>query len=196
MKPFIVFLLILVVGLQVSGQQKNEAKIQLLQEKIAQLVGELQKETQLNTMKHVNQVEGFKDGLWIESTNGEFWFTNYKMGLKDGKMNVFYTSGKKYVEAEYKEGFLIGKVTFYDTKGVVEETYEKIVQNDSIVEIQIEKAEGDHIYFTKEKHRYDYKAYMKRYTADGILYTEGLGLFDDKWIFKSFKVGEWISHEN
>ena len=196
MKSFVVLLLSLVVGLQLPGQQKNEAKIQQLQEKIAQLVGELQKETQLNTMKHVNQIEGYKEGLWIESTNGEFWFINYKTGLKDGRMNVFYTSGKKYVEAEYKEGFLIGKVTFYDTKGVVEETYEKIARNDSIVDVQIEKAEGDHIYFTKEKHRFDYKAYMKRYTATGILYTEGFGLFDDKWIFKSFKVGEWISHEN
>ena len=196
MKSFVVLLFILFIGQQLTGQPKNEAKIQLLQEKIAQLVGELQKETQLNTMKHVNQVEGFKDGLWIESTNGEFWFTNYKMGLKDGKMNVFYTSGKKYVEAEYKEGFLIGKVTFYDTKGVASATYEKIAQNDSIVDIQIEKAEGDHIYFTKEKHRYDYKAYTKRYTAGGILYSEGFGLFDDKWIFTSFKVGEWKSPDN
>ena len=195
MRPTFLLFLLLFGGLSLRAQQDNEAKIQSLQERIAQLVGELQKVTKLNYMQHVNQVEGYKQGLWIESTNGEFWFTNYKMGKKDGKMTVFYTSGKKYVEANYKDGFLIGNVTFFDPKGVIDMTYEKIAQNDTIVEIQVEAAEGDHIYFTKENHKYEYKAYMKRYTEKGTLYAEGFGLFDDRWIFKSFKIGNWISHD-
>ena len=72
MKTLMVLLFLLLVGIHLEGQPRDEAKIQLLQEKIAQLVGELQKETQLNTMKHVNQVEGYKEGLWI--------FKSFKVG--------------------------------------------------------------------------------------------------------------------
>jgi len=182
------------LGLVLKAQQ-NEAKIQVLQEKIAQLVGELSKVTQLNYMQHVNQVEGFKHGLWIESSNGELWFINYKMGLKDGKLTVFYKTGKKYAEANYKEGFPIGKITIYQPNGLISETYENIASNDTIVEVQKEIPEGDHIYFTKEKHRYDFKAYMKRFSEEGKLYTEGFGLFDDAWIFRSFKTGNWKTYD-
>lgn len=192
---FFLIILILFLGFNISGQQFNNTKIIEIQDKIAKLIGELKKETSVNYMKHFNQVEGFKQGLWIESTNGYLWFINYKGGLKDGNMLIYYTSGIKHVEAKYKDGFLIEKVVFYDTKGVVEQTYENITLNDSIVERKIESVEGGRIYFSKDKHKFDYKAYIKRYTSEGVLYKEGYGLFDDNWIFKMQPIGEWKGNE-
>jgi len=180
---------------KVNGQQINNSKILKLQDKIAQMIGELKNETSVNYMKHINQVEGFKQGLWIESTNGEVWFANYDLGLKHGDLTIYSTSGKKYVAAKYDKGFLIDTVVFYNLKGLISETYENITSNDTIVERQIETAEGDKIYFSKEKHRFDYKAYVKKYTDEGILYAEGFGLFDDAWILHLFPIREWKYHE-
>lgn len=183
--------LILIFVVQVSGQQINKSKIIELQDSIALMIGKLKKETSVNYMQHINQVEGFKQGLWIESTNGEVWFINYDQGLKHGDLTVYYTFGKKLLEAKYDKGFLIDSVVFYDPKGVISETYENITLNDSIVDRQIETAEDGNIYFSKVKHRFDYKAYIKRYTEEGFLYKEGFGLFDDEWILRMFPIGEW-----
>ncbi|MBV6647078.1 MAG: hypothetical protein KI790_16595 [Cyclobacteriaceae bacterium] len=175
--------------------QSNEQQIEQLQDQIAKSVGELKKLTSVNYMKHFNQVQGFKHGLWIESTNGELWFANYDTGLKHGELTIYYTSGKKYIEATYDQGTLTGKVTFYDTRGGLLQTYERIEPNDTIVERPIEKVEGKSIYFTKEKHRYDYRVYVKKYMSSGVLYKEGYGLVDDDWILTYFSVGEWQQHE-
>ena len=195
MRTFSTFsLLFFLLVVQISAQDKS-AKIQNLQDQIAKTIGEIKKISKVNYMKHYNQVEGFKHGLWIESTNGEIWFTNYDMGLKHGKQTIYYTGGMKYIEANYDQGELIDKVTFYDPQGGLLWTYEGIEPNDSIVEIKREKAEGNKIYFTKEKYRYDYRVYIKKYMDNGLLYKEGYGLIDKDWIFTYFPVGEWIYNE-
>lgn len=186
----------LILGFLLSCQTHAQSnRIEQLQSEIANLVAEMKKETKVNNMKHINQVEGFKDGLWIESTNGGLWFVNYKMGLKDGKMSIYYTNGQKHVDATYKDGFLVDTVKFYDPKGGLYYTYENIEYNDSIVERKKAKVEGGSIYFAKEKHRFEYRAYAKKYTSEGFLYKEGELLFDDEWIYSNFNIGEWKYHD-
>jgi hypothetical protein len=65
--------------------------------------------------------------------------------------------GKKDVEASYKQGLLTDTVKFYDSDGGLLRTYEDIALCDTIVEIKIEKSEGNKIYFSKEKHKFEYK---------------------------------------
>ncbi len=171
--------------------QTNDERIDELQDRIAQTVGELKSLGKVNYMKHVNQVEGYKQGLWLESTNGELWFTNYELGLRHGDLTIYYTSGKVFVKAKYDMGELIDKVSFFDSNGVLLKTYENIQPNDSTVERKREKVEGGKIYFTREKHRYDYKAYVKKYMSNGALYKEGYGLVDRNWFLSHFEIGEW-----
>lgn len=89
-------LLVLLFGIlffkQAEAQTENVEKIQ---SEIANLIGELKKETPVNYMKYLNQFEGFKHGLWIESIKGQIEFVNYDLGLKDGKTTIYYTNGKK-----------------------------------------------------------------------------------------------------
>jgi hypothetical protein len=191
MKKTIIAVAFFLIGLNSIGQSVDSSVIISYQDKIANLVSELNKVTSINYMKHINQVEGYKQGLWIEPTNGRIWFVNYDQGLRHGIMTIYHTNGAKNMVAEYDKGFLINKVTFYDTNGGLFQTYENIELNDTIVERQTEYAEGGRIYFSKEKHRYDYKAYVKRYTSEGVLYRKGYGLFDGAWIFQLYQLGKW-----
>jgi len=193
MKPYIFLLLfILVIPIFGCSQADQNDKIEAKQKEIMKAIAELNGMTSVNYMKHVNQVEGFKDGIWIESTNGFLWFINYKMGLKEGQMNVYYLQGQKYLEATYSKGVLIGKMIFYDTKGGLLEVNENIKLSDTIVIRNIERAEGGSIYFTKEPHKFMYSAEVKKYTETGEVYAIGRSLFDDNWGFESYRVGEWI----
>ena len=191
MKMMITVFTIALMALNLNGQAIQHSKIADIQDQIAKLISSLRTETSVNYMKHINQVEGYKQGLWIESTNNRIWFVNYEKGLRHGKMTIYHTIGSKNVEADYDNGFLIGRVIFYDANGGIFQTYENIEINDTIVERQTESVEGGRIYFTNEKHRYDYKAYVERYTSDGVLYRKGYGLFDGNWIFQLYPVGEW-----
>jgi antitoxin component YwqK of YwqJK toxin-antitoxin module len=192
MKVNIIFIALSIVPFLGCSQSDRKVEIENRQKKIVQAIGDLDKISSVNYLKHINQVEGYKDGIWIESTNGNIWFINYKMGLKEGVTSAYYLSGQKYLEANYSKGIITGVMTFYDTKGGLLQVNSNIRLNDSIVIRDLERAEGGNIYFSKEPHKFMYSADVKSYTSSGEIYAVGKLLFDDDWAFTGFKIGTWV----
>ncbi len=77
--------------------------------------------------------DGKKHGTCISrhAENGEKWVEQeYKNGLKDGKITVWYKSGEKQYSGYYKQNVPDGKWTFWNAKG--EKEKEIIYENGKI----------------------------------------------------------------
>jgi hypothetical protein len=196
------------------GQDLKEKEIEGFQDEIVKLINKESENLSINQYKHINQAIGLKDGLWIEPDRNKLWFIKYENGERNGRFYCYslYTR-KKELEGKYKNGILTDTIMTYDANGKIYSLYTGIKPTTKELKIDYEYPTGESFTFKSELHKFEYEANVKRYTAEGIVYTEGIGLFDDEKtylnydknnpslgynnslsIFRIYKFGDWKNY--
>ncbi len=198
----------------VFGQELREKDIEKFQDQIIQLIKKQSENLSINQYKHINQVVGLKDGLWIESDRGNIWFIKYTEGKRNGKFYSYSLfTGKKELEGKYLNDVLIDTILTYDANGKIYSIYTGIKPTIKELKIDYEYPVGQSFTFKSEVHKFQYEATVKKYTDEGKVYKEGVGLFDDKMtylnyneenpnaayknslsIFRIYEFGEWKNY--
>ncbi len=167
------------------GQELKE--IEKFQDEIVKLIHKQSEGLSINQYHHINQAIGIKDGLWIEPDRDALWFITYKNGKRNGKFYCYslYT-GKKELEGKYKNDILIDTIKTYNANGDIYSLYTEIKPTSKQLKIDCEYPSGESFISKNELHKFEYEGNIKRYTTEGNLYTEGIGLFDDKRTYLNY----------
>ena len=196
------------------GQDLKEKEIVEFQNEIVKLINKESENLSINQYKHVNQAIGLKDGLWIESDRDQIWFIKYENGKRNGRFYCYslYTGTRK-LEGKYINDVLTDTIKTYDANGNIYSLYTGIKPTTKELKVDYEYPSGASFTFKSELHEFQYEANVKKYTSEGKVYAEGLGLFDDKRfylnydknnsslgfnnslnIFRIYKFGEWKNY--
>lgn len=198
----------------VFGQDSKETEIEAFQNEIVKLIQKESDSLSINQYKHINQAIGLKNGLWIEPDRNALWFIKYENGKRNGRFYSYSLfNGKKELEGKYKNGILIDTIKIYDTNGNIHSLYTQIKPTTKELKIQYEYPNGESFTFKNELHKFQYEANIKKYTSEGNVYAEGVGLFDDEKayvnydennpslgynnslsIFRIYKFGDWKNY--
>lgn len=193
------------------GQEVQENEIEGFQNEIIKLIIEKSDDLSINQYKHKNQAIGLKDGLWIEPDRNKIWFIKYELGKKNGKFYCYSLfKGEKELEGRYENDVLIDTIKIYDTNGNIHLLYTDIKPTTKELKVDYEYPNGESFEFKSELHKFQYEANVKKYTSEGNVYAEGVGLFDDEKaylnydeknpslgyynsfsIFRTYKYGNW-----
>lgn len=191
----LLLLAISLISLNIYGQNNN-SKISKAFLSVAKILKELDKEVPINNIKHVNQIVGYKDGIWIESNRNELWVYNYKMGVKDGYFFcINISTEKKEVEGEYKNGFLSGTLKMYDADGKYIQIYRDIKRTKYKKNIAFFAAtkNGEDFKRFKKDVVFQYRAKYEKYTREGKIYKSGIGVFND---IKSYEIVDSVGYRS
>jgi len=196
------------------GQDLKEKEIEKFQDEIVKLINKESENLAINQYKHINQAIGLKDGLWIEPDRNKLWFIKYENGKRNGRFFCYslYT-GKKELEGKYKNDVLTDTIVTFDANGRIYSLYTGIKPTTKELKIDYEYPNGESFTFKSELHKFQYEANVKKYTSEGNVYAEGIGLFDDEKtylnydennpslgynnslsIFRTYKFGDWKNY--
>jgi len=204
----------LICSTLIFGQELKENEIEKFQNEIIELIKKQSENLSINEYKHINQTIGLKDGLWIEPDRGSIWFIKYDNGKRNGKFYSYSLfSGRKELEGKYQNDILVDTIITYDVNGKIYSLYTEIKPTTKELKIDYEYPVGKSFTFKSELHKFQYEAYVKRYTDEGNVYTEGIGLFENKItylnyddknpslgynnslsIFRIYKFGDWKNY--
>jgi len=196
------------------GQDLKEKEIVGFQKEIVKLISKESENLSINQYKHINQAIGLKNGLWIEPDRNKLWFIKYENGKRNGRFYCYslYT-GKKELEGKYINDVLTDTIKTYDANGNIYSLYTGIKPTTKELKINYEYPVGESFTFKSELHKFQYEANVKKYTSEGNVYAEGIGLFDDEKtyvnydennpslgynnnlsIFRIYKFGDWKNY--
>lgn len=171
----------------VFGQDLKEKEIERFQGEIVKLINRESENLEINEYKHINQAIGLKDGFWIEPDRNKLWFIKYENGKRNGSFYCYSLfTGKKELEGKYNNDVLIDTIYTYDANGNIYSLYTEIKPTTKQINIDYEFPSGESFIFKRELHKFKYEANIKKYTAEGNVYTEGVGLFDDEKIYLNY----------
>lgn len=196
------------------GQDLKEKEIKEFQDEIVKLIKKESENLAINQYKHINQAIGLKDGLWIEPDRNILWFIKYENGKRNGRFFCYSLfDGKIELEGKYKNDILTDTIVTYDANGKIYSLYTGIKPTSKELKIDYEYPIGESFTFKTELHKFQYEANVKKYTSEGNIYAEGIGLFDDGKtyvnydennpslgynnslsIFRTYKFGDWKNY--
>lgn len=144
--------------------------------------------------KHLNKINqlninGKKDGLWVDST--KYWIheTYYKNGVLSGVYKERNMKGQLSTFGEYKEGKRSGKWFFFENSGHLVMVFQDFANNTfSVIN------EGNN-----KRYIPDYKCYTISYHPNGNIESEGLLLWsegDAPESDMSIEYGEWKYYDS
>ena len=144
--------------------------------------------------KHPNKINqlninGKKDGLWIDSTKYWIYEKYYKNGVLSGVYKERNIKGQLSTFGEYKEGKRSGKWFFFENSGHLVMIFQDFSKNTYSV---INEGDG-------KRCVPDYKCYTISYHPNGNIESEGLLLWsedDAPESDMSIEYGEWKYYDS